>query len=178
MKRKVPRRIPRILPFIRHRNHIRVVQVFPLVIATANTLAGRFGCAWITIEPLFDDVVIELFGPEHAGEGLPHDEAFVSREVSWDYGFVKLIGFTKTIGEYLVELCEGFSVIELLISSSQADRRSCTCADGQLVIRGRFGASLFWIHCLLVAVNDVFVDRVFEVTRTIRVIEQPLSVRD
>src|SRR5690349_16288487 len=115
MKRKIPRRVPRILPLVGHRNDIGVVEMFPLVIATAHTLRRRLRCCRITIQPLLDDVVIELFGPEHACECLTHNKPRVSREVFGNYAAVKLIGFAKSIGEGFIELCESLWTVELLI---------------------------------------------------------------
>src|ERR1044072_9592041 len=113
MKRKIPRRVPRILPLGGHGNDIGVVEMFPLVIAAAHTLCRRLRCGRITTQPLLYDIVIELFGPEHTGECLTHDEPRVSREVLGNYTIVKLISFTKSIGEGLVELGESLATVEL-----------------------------------------------------------------
>src|SRR5215213_6715614 len=99
--------------------------MFPLMIATADTLCRRLRCRRIATQPLLDHVVIELFGPEHSGECLTHDEPRISREGCGNYRFVKLVGFTKSLGEGLVELCESLSTVELLVRQSQADCCSC-----------------------------------------------------
>src|ERR1051325_636801 len=114
MKRQIPRRVPRILPLVGHRNDVGVMKMFPLVIAAPHALCRRLRRSRITTQPLLDDVVIELLGPEHAGECLAHDKPRISREVFGNYAVVKLVGFTKSIGEGLVELCESLSTVELL----------------------------------------------------------------
>src|ERR1044071_830506 len=106
MKRKIPRRVPWILPLIRHRNDIGVVEMFPLVIATTDTLSWRFGRARISVQPLLDYVVIELFGPEHAGECLAHDESRIVGKMFGNDGLIELIGFVNTRGEDLFKVRE------------------------------------------------------------------------
>ena len=64
VKRQVPGRVPRILPFIRHRDDIGVVDMFPIVVATIPSFGWRRGRFGIAIQPLLDNVVIVLLGPE------------------------------------------------------------------------------------------------------------------
>ncbi len=70
-KRQIPRGVPGILPLVRHRNHVGVVEMRPVGVAALETLAGRLRHTGIALEPAIDLVVIELFAPEQPGEGLP-----------------------------------------------------------------------------------------------------------
>ena len=75
MERQVPRGVPWILPLVGHRNHVGVVQVFPLLIAAVETFLRRRRCFRVAFQPTLDDVMIELFRPEHARESLAHNIA-------------------------------------------------------------------------------------------------------
>src|SRR5207302_631462 len=59
MERKLPRRVPRILPFIRHRHDALVVKMAPFGVAPAFAFGWRLRLARIAFEPILDDVVIE-----------------------------------------------------------------------------------------------------------------------
>src|ERR1700730_11087109 len=66
VERQVPSRIPWVLPLVRHGNHICVVHVGPLMIASALALLWRGWGSGVSLEPILDYIVIELFGPEHS----------------------------------------------------------------------------------------------------------------
>ena len=72
VKGQVPRRKPRVLPFVGHRKDVRVVKVRPIVIAPFLAFRRRRRLAGIAIEPGAHVVVIALLGPQHARERLPH----------------------------------------------------------------------------------------------------------
>src|SRR5262249_863616 len=63
MKREVPRCVPGEFPFVRHRHDTLVIKMTPAGIAAAQSFVRR-RLARITVEPLVDDVVIELFVPK------------------------------------------------------------------------------------------------------------------
>ena len=63
VKSEVPCGIPGILPLVGHGDDVGVVEMQPVVIASSGALRGRRRMAGITIEPLPDNVVIELFRP-------------------------------------------------------------------------------------------------------------------
>src|SRR6185369_11674623 len=104
MKSKIPRRIPGILPLIRHRDDVGVVEMFPLMIATARAFGRRFGRRWITVKPVLDHIVIVLFGPEHAGERLAHDEPCIVRKMFRYDCLIEVIGFMSSVAEDLFEI--------------------------------------------------------------------------
>ena len=73
VKRKIPRRIPRVFPLVRHGNDVGIVQMRPFVIAPE--LPARIGCRLgrIALKPPVHVVVIALLAPDQAGKGLALD---------------------------------------------------------------------------------------------------------
>jgi hypothetical protein len=52
----------------------RVVEVLPVGVAAAETCrVRRLGRGRIAVQPVGDDVVVELLRPEQPGVALPHD---------------------------------------------------------------------------------------------------------
>ena len=68
---EVPRRVPRVFPFVRHRDDVSVVHVMP-VLVPRGVLSALIQADAALLEPALDVVVVELLGPEHARECLPH----------------------------------------------------------------------------------------------------------
>ncbi len=75
VKRQVPGGVPRVLPLVRHRDDVGVVQVSPLAVAAIPAVGGRCRVVRVAVQP-FRHVVIEvLLAPDHSGEGLALDRA-------------------------------------------------------------------------------------------------------
>ncbi len=70
MKGEIPRRVPRVFPFVRHGNDVGIVQVDPLVVAALTAARIRRGLRGIAAQPAADVVVITLLAPEQSGESL------------------------------------------------------------------------------------------------------------
>ena len=64
VKCSIPGGKPGILPFVRHRNHVPAVDMLPIVISSRPATGRRHGRVLISSQPVLDDVLIELFGPE------------------------------------------------------------------------------------------------------------------
>ena len=79
VKRKIPGRVPGVLPLVRHRNDIGIIEMGPVGVATVEAFTRRFRHARITFEPSIDIVVIKLFAPEQSGKGLPLHTARIFR---------------------------------------------------------------------------------------------------
>ena len=71
VKRQVPGRKPRILPRVRHRDHVVVVEVRPIVVAAVPGARRRRRLRRIALQPIANDVVVELLAPQHARQRLP-----------------------------------------------------------------------------------------------------------
>ena len=74
---KVPGCVPRKFPFVRHRHDALVVKMTPAGIAGVLAFVRRRRLVRIAIEPLIDDVVIELFAPKQSRERLPLHSALL-----------------------------------------------------------------------------------------------------
>ena len=82
VKREIPRGIPGILPFVRHRNDVGVIEVRPVRIAAMEPFTRRLRHARVAFEPAIDIVVIKLFAPEQSGKGLPLHTARIIRQMA------------------------------------------------------------------------------------------------
>ena len=104
LKGDVPRRIPRILPLIRHRDHVAVVQMLPFAIACLPPNGRRRGKGRITLEPLADRIVIRLLRPQQPGVCLPRDAVFFRRRLPRNQGVVEFVGFSLAPLERRIEI--------------------------------------------------------------------------
>ena len=75
MEGEVPRRVPRILPLIRHRHDALIVEVAPFGIAPVLSLRRRRGLARIAVKPILDDIIIELLAPKHSRQRLAMNQS-------------------------------------------------------------------------------------------------------
>ena len=103
VKRQVPRRVPRVLPLVGHRDHVAVVEMRPVVVAAACAFGRRRRVSGIAFEPVLHDVVIELLRPEQAGRRLPNHVACVAGDVRRDRGLVELVGLGAALLQLLFE---------------------------------------------------------------------------
>src|SRR5262249_177466 len=71
--REIPGRVPRVLPLVRHRDDVGVVEVCPLAVPTVLTAGGGLRLRWIAFEPGLHDVVVVLLRPEQSGKRLSRD---------------------------------------------------------------------------------------------------------
>ena len=111
MKRQIPRCIPRVLPFVRHRNDVGIVEVLPVPVA-AVFARGRWGrLVRVTVQPHVNVVVIKLFAPQQAGQRLAVDEriAFLLH-LALQHG-VKRIRFRLPLLPQLGERPKGLGMI-------------------------------------------------------------------
>ncbi len=64
VKRQVPRRVPGKFPFVRHRHDTLVVEMTPAGITSLLAFLRRRWLSRVSVEPLFNDVMIKLFVPK------------------------------------------------------------------------------------------------------------------
>ena len=167
MKCQVPSGIPGIFPFVWHGNHVRIVQVRPLVIATLVPLLGRRRVAGIALQPVLDDVVIELLGPEHSGKALAHHVLLVGRQVLRNDGRVKFVGLNPTQPQDPFEVVKCAFSVEVAFSESQADDDRLSRTDCESVMSGRFGPGMRWIHSACATVHHIIVDAILDIWSTV-----------
>src|SRR3954463_919872 len=93
MECEIPCRIPRILPLVRHRNNVGVIQVHPVAVATVASRGRRFRLCGIAIQPGPRVVMKELLRPEQPCKCLALD--IVS---------IRGLTFSQSLGVELVRL--------------------------------------------------------------------------
>src|SRR5215468_9332113 len=103
MKSVVPRSKPREFPLIRNRKHVATVQVLPSTAATLVAFRRRRGLLGIAGQPVSNDVFVELLGPKQAGISLASDARTLARAGVGELVGIKLVGFTNTKIEDLIE---------------------------------------------------------------------------
>src|SRR5260221_11692809 len=65
VERQVPGGIPGVFPLVWHRHDTLIVEVSPPGIASIPALRWWEWLGWIALQPLLNNIVIELFVPEH-----------------------------------------------------------------------------------------------------------------
>ena len=75
MERQVPGREPRVLPLVRHRDHVVVDQVVPAAVPDPGIGTERVGA--VLGQPPLDVVPVVLLAPQHPGQRLPDDVSLV-----------------------------------------------------------------------------------------------------
>src|SRR5581483_3123054 len=92
VKCKIPRGVPGILPLVRHRDDIRVIEMLPFPIAAVASLRGRRRLRWIPFQPFWNIEVEELLAPDHSSERLPLDCTGIRALDSGLHRLIELIG--------------------------------------------------------------------------------------
>src|SRR5215469_4930018 len=175
VKRQIPGGVPRVLPFVRHRNDVGVVEVLPVAVAAVTPLWRRRRLRGITAQPLGDVEVEELLAPDHAGERLPLHEPCILALHAVLQVRVELVGFPTAQAEERVEVAEGLAASP----PPQAKSDLSLAASWHLLrIPGRdLGAAPRGIDGSRIPVHDALVDTILEVTWLPRLIPQAVAVR-
>ena len=162
---QIPGGVPRILPLVRHRDDVSIVQMRPLVVATVLSLGGRRWKSWVAFEPLLHHVVIKLFGPKQSCKRLPHDLSGVWGEGLGENCCVKFLRFALALCKDLIKLgSQGlFGRGHVSIGESQSDGHGFPRSDGQGIMGCRLRADALRVHCLLDAMDNVVVNAVLDV---------------
>ena len=77
MEREVPRRVPRVLPLVRHRDDVGVEHVEPLGVPHARPGRLEQRMALVLAQPPLEVEVVELLAPQHARQRLAVHPALV-----------------------------------------------------------------------------------------------------
>ena len=178
VKRQVPRGEPRIFPFVRHGNHVGVVQMLPVVVAAVLAFRRRRRLGRIALQPFRHVVVIKLFAPDHARERLAlHQPRVGIGDVLLQAG-VKFVGLACGAGRKCASKSanglprrRAAGLREPQPHGGRAARR-----HGQLVKRAGLGAGLRGIHRRPVSGDHIFMKRVLEKTRRLSLAEEPADI--
>ena len=102
VEREVPRRVPRVLPLVRHRNDVAVEHVEPLGVPGSRLLPEE-RVRVVLAEPPVDVEEVELLRPEHSRERLPVDPALVLAQRAGGDLVVEIVGVGEARGDGRVE---------------------------------------------------------------------------
>ena len=101
---EVPRREPRVLPRVRHREHVERVEVPPAAVAAVLASRGRRRLARVAVEPAAHVVRVHLLAPDEPGAGLAQDPHLLRRRCpSGASARVELVRVGLARGDDLVE---------------------------------------------------------------------------
>ena len=104
VKRQVPCGVPRIFPFVRHRNYVSIVEVQPLGVTPVPTAGGWRRHVGVALQPVFDDVMVKLLAPEQPGVGLPDNAAFFLCHARRNALVVEFVSLPDTLREDLINI--------------------------------------------------------------------------
>ena len=94
---EVPGGVPGILPLVRHRDHVPVVQVRPVGLRPNIRPRAAAGLRGVALEPVPDHEVVELLAPEQAGVALAQHAALVVGRASGNPLGVELVGLLDAV---------------------------------------------------------------------------------
>src|SRR3954451_23892794 len=149
MECKVPRSKPRVLPLVRHRDDIGVVQVLPIAVASLLATSWRWRSRRVTVEPVRNYIVVELLRPDQTGEGLPHHVLSVGAQVLRNDLGVELIRLGLAPRKRFVKLGISNSGAGSRVGQPQPDRDTASSGYIQQVDCGGFRAGGCGIHRVL-----------------------------
>ncbi len=108
---QIPCGVPWVLPFVRDRDDVAIVQVLPLVVALLAALRRWSWLGWVSLKPLANRVVVKLLRPEQAAVRLHQHSALLLGAIVWEDGAVELATLLLPRLEEPVEiLCEALLV--------------------------------------------------------------------
>ena len=174
MKSQVPGRIPRILPFVRHGDHVAVEHVEPFGIAhvMADRLEQRM--ALVLSQPLLQVEIVELLAPEQSSQRLPVHPAFVFVQRVGRNPVVEFVGVGDAAFERLFETAKSI----FYLGGRQTQPNRLAAAGGHLdgIVGRRLGPRLGGIHRFTASRDDVLVERILDVGRSIGLAPQKLRI--
>ena len=166
VEREVPRRVPGVLPLVGHRDDVGVVEMVQSLLRPSAG-GGRRRLAGVAVQPVADDVVVELLRPEQPAEGLPQDVRGVFRERAGDHGRVKLVGFS------LARIDDTGRVVDrarakVLVRQTERARLRAPARHRQAYRAAALVPVLAGLTAPRFAVHDVRVEAVFDERRSVR----------
>lgn len=174
VKREVPGGIPRILPLIRHRDDVGVVQVPPVRIPPEAALWRWRGLSGVAVEPIRHVEVEELLAPDHARERLPlNSSSVLVRDASLDLG-VESLGLIAAGAHDGGEVFEGPGL--RLARPAESDLSSPPSRDLEEMNDPCLGPLAVGAHRPALAVDQVPVEGILEIAGNRSEPERPVRV--
>ncbi len=93
VKGGIPCSVPRVFPFIGHRNDVAVVQVRPVAVSHLFAVRWLRRHVGVALQPVVNTVVVELLGPHQAAVRLSHRLLRIFRQCGWNFCVVEAIRF-------------------------------------------------------------------------------------
>ena len=168
MEGQVPRGEPRVLPLVRHRDHVAGEEVEPRDVAqpaAGGVLAPRVDA--LLAQPAVDVVLVVLLAPQQPGERLAHDVRRVLVEVAGDDAGVEGVRLGDPLREHRVEVDRAAARVQ-----PHPDLRRAAGRDLEHVVRGDLGAGPRRVD-RVGARDHVVVDPVLRVRRAVRAGDPP-----
>src|SRR4051794_38632633 len=106
MKCQIPRRIPRVLPLVGHRDDVLVKYVEPFGIPRIPSTRSGHRVSVMFGKPPVQIEMIELLGPEHSSQRLPVHAALILVQRLRSNAVVELIRIEESGRKRLVEIGE------------------------------------------------------------------------
>ncbi len=135
----VKSQVPAAYPGYSHLSGMEMISSFTHV----EPLGLRIKPRWSTLElravfhePGFQIIYVVLLGPEHARQGLPHNETFIITETYRCYRVVKVVSLFLSAGVYFVEIDERLThYVRSPVGQSQLYLGGSTTSQSNPVIR-------------------------------------------
>eukprot|EP00053_Salpingoeca_punica_P018048 m.175423 g.175423 ORF g.175423 m.175423 type:complete len:782 (+) comp17347_c0_seq5:171-2516(+) len=168
---EVPGCVPWVFPLVRHGDDVAVEEVHPVGVAAAEPLARRRRLVTVALEPVADDVVVELLGPEEACEGLALHQALVWGQLERHDLRVKVVSLFHALLEGLVEAgaehVVGRDARALLAAHAEADDGLAARRHLEDVVEAGLGAASEVADGRVLAMDDVAVEGVLDKGRVV-----------
>ena len=104
---EIPRREPRVLPRIRHREHVEAVEMAPAAVAAMPAGLGRRRLAGVPVQPAAHVIGVDLLAPDEPGARLAQDLHLLRCCPGRRERAVELVGVRFPRGDRFVERASG-----------------------------------------------------------------------
>ena len=171
---QVPGRIPRVLPLVRHRDHVAVEHVEPLRVA--HVVAGGFEqrMALVLAQPALQVEVVVLLGPQQSRQRLAVHPALVFVQRVGRNPLVEFVGVGDPALERLLEPAKGISCLGG--GQTQPDGLAAAARHVEDIVGRGLGPRLGGIHRVAASRDDVLMERVLDIGRSIGLAPQTLRI--
>ncbi len=163
-----------ILPLVRHRDHVGVQHVEPFRVP--HVLPGGFEqrMALVLAQPLLQVEVVVLLAPQHSRQRLAVHPALIFAQRLRRDPLVEFVRVADPAFEYLLEIAEG--IFYLGGRQPQADRLAAAAGHFEDIVGRGLGPHLGGIHRLALSRDDVIVERILDVGRSIGLAPETLRI--
>jgi hypothetical protein len=157
---EVPGGEPRVLPLVRHGQHVVGDEVEPVGVADAGVSVHRV--AAMLDQPALHVVRVVLLAPQHPGERLPDDPALLFGHLRMGQARVELVRLGLAPVDQLVELRRDGVRTEVGVGQPQPYGRAAAGRHVEDVVRGGLGPDPIGVHGAGLAADDEPADPVLD----------------